>query len=218
MTRSGLNTSNAAFALVVAATGAAQIVISGMPWWKFLVYTFPLLLFAVVFYAMRKRIAERLLGGIFIAAAAFAILAGDQGNLTGAPYLFVGLYLSKSKNQTMVAALTISALAVIGKAVFAGYSVPQVINYIAGFGHLFGVMWVVFVLPSRRIVKDPDADWGTSEVVRLLIEGLSYKEIADRQCVTEGAIKKRLYRERKKYGARNNFELIHLMTKRGHIA
>jgi DNA-binding NarL/FixJ family response regulator len=45
-------------------------------------------------------------------------------------------------------------------------------------------------------------------MLRLLINGHSYEEIAAKFCITQNALKERIYRMRKRHQARSNIDLL----------
>ena len=214
--RSGLNIIAASCAVFIGISNLINCVVQGKPLWEYLTYVVVLLIGAALFY-YRRKVSPKLTASLFLAASFMSLAFGDRGNLSGPVFLCFGLYIFENRKLAVTIGI-ITALGILGKAVHDGFTIPQTMNFIAGYGAIIATYWYLHFKPRGTKLQTPTpAEFDTIEVVRLLMEGLSYNEIAERQCVTEAAIRKRLYRERKKYGARNNFELIHIMTQRGHI-
>lgn len=216
MKRSGLNIINASFFLIIAIANIVDCALTKSPLWEYFAYGLPLIAAAAAIYILKKKITPKITAGIFLAFSILSIAFGDHGNLTGAVFFCFGIYTFKSHKIATIG-IVLTALAILGKAVITPYTIPQTVNFIAGYFYIVSVFYVLIMRQDiPRVGSDPD-DYEIAEIVKMLINGLSYKEIADRMDVSASAISKRLERVRGRMGAKSNEHLAILMSRNGQI-
>lgn len=222
MKRSGLNTVNASFFLIIAAGNIVSCLSFRDPFWIFFSYTAPFILASIFIYLMKNRITPKITAWIFLCISLYATFNGGNGdltegygNLTGAIFLCFALYLFKNRKIAIISGITTS-LVILGKAVISLWTVPQTINFISGYIYILIIYWILHSSPKIKVEMSSD-DYETADIVMMMINGLSYKEIADRMDVSASAISKRLERARGRIGAKSNEHLAILMSRSGQI-
>lgn len=215
MRRSGLNTINAAFFFFVSIGSLTDCAISGAAPWEYVLHTAPFLFGAAILYALKKKIGPKITAIMYLALGALSILFSEHDSLTGAIFMCYAFCVLEKRWVAITAALA-SALALLYKATSTPFTPPQTIVYIAGFAHIVAVFWWLVLRRPVAVALSP-GDYETAEIIRMRINGLTYKEIADRMCLSDSAISKRLERARRKVGAHSNEHLVALMSRSGQL-
>ena len=215
MKRSGLNTLNAAFFILVSAANIANCIIESKPLWEYFAYSLPLILAAVIIYIFKNKITPKITAGIFLAFSILSIVFGDHGNLTGSVFLCFALYVFANMRLSIVVGV-MTVLVILGKSVIAHWTVPQVINYMSAYTYILAVYWIL-IHPKERTVECDSLDYVTMGVIKMVIAGTNRKEIADRLDITESGITKKLKSAREKMTARSTEELVLILAEKGHI-
>lgn len=215
MKKCGSNNIFAAAFLALAIGNSIDCFLTQSPFIDYLLYSGPFLVLSPIFFFLRESITKKGRAWILIIFSILAIIAGDHGNLTGAMFLCFSLFIF-ANTRIIAIAITAAVIAIIGKAAFSGWTVSQSINYIIG---MIFVVWYYWndIHPKPLKSESPDLDYETMEVIKLTIQGIHKKEIADRMDITDSGVSKKLKRARDRMNARSDMELAIILSSKGHI-
>ena len=215
MKHRGLNTINASFFILFAVGNLISCITFNDPLWKILIYTLPLIGISVSIYILKKRITYKFTAWLFLGFSLLSVVMGDHGNMTGAIFICFAFYLFQNDRIVIVAAIS-TALTILGKSVITPFTIPQTINFIGGYFYIIAIYWVLIHPKPLKKISD-EIDYETAEVIKMVISGLTYKEIADRLTISTSAVSKKLERCRSRFNAKSNEHLVALLVKKGHI-
>ena len=144
-----------------------------------------------------------------------SIAFGDRGNLTGATFLFFAIYSWGNDRFTYVT-LILSLFTMVSTFVYKGYTIPQSVNYIAGYSYFIAIYFIMMHPKKPRITAELEEE--TIEILQYLIAGLKPKEIAVKMGMETDAVNKQIQRTRGKMEVGNNEQMIYLLSKNGQIS
>ena len=185
------------------------------PLWQYFAYVLPFLIFALVQIFLNSKINMKVNAIIFFICSIFSVAFGDMGNLTGATFLFFAIY-SWGNDRFTYATLILSLFTMVSTFVYKGYTIPQSVNYIAGYSYFIAIYFVMIHPKKPRINNGFDED--TTEIIEYLIAGLKPKQIADKMNMSTDAVNKQIQRARDKMEVGNNAQMIYELFKKGQIS
>jgi DNA-binding CsgD family transcriptional regulator len=201
--------------MFVAVANIVGCIIGDPTWFQYIFNVALLVVISCAFYFLRKIITFKVLAYLYVAFSVLSILLGEHDSLTGAIFVCFAIYVFDNNRIRSISILLV-ALATLLKAVFASFSIPQTMHFIAGNAFIITIFWLLIMKPSKPVVTNPD-DYETAEIVKYMIDGLSYKEISERLICSESAISKKLERARKKAGVKSNIHLAIILSRSGQI-
>ena len=185
------------------------------PLWRYFAYVFPFLIFALVQIFLNSKINMKVNAIIFLACSILSVAFGDRGNLTGATFLFFSIYSWGNDRYTYVT-LILSLFVMVSTFVYKGYTIPQSVNYIAGYSYFIAIYFIM-IHPKKPKMHN-GFDEITNEIIEYLMAGYDNKSISDRINLSVDAINKRIQRAREKLEVNNNEQMVYKIIKKGYIS
>ena len=185
------------------------------PLWQYFVYVFPFISFALIQAILNFKVNRKINAIIFLILSVLSVAFGDRGNLTGATFLFFAIYAWGNDRFTYVT-LILSLFTMVSTFVYKGYTIPQSVNYIAGYTYFIAIYFIMMHPKKARITAELEEE--TVEIIQNLVMGLKPKQIADKLNMSTEAVNKQIQRARDKMEVGNNEQMIYLLSKNGQIS
>lgn len=202
--------------LLIAAGNIAEGLIFSYGLFWFIGYPGTQVIIAAILFFFGSKISLKTIAYMFYAMSIASIGMGDRGNLSSAFFLCVAFQIFENM-KVFKYALAITVLAILPKAI-SHYTVPQTYKLLVGLFGMVAVWYEVFVRPKqikRKVFTEEDNE--NANIMQYVVNGLSYKEIADLVNISQSAISKRLERFRGRMDAKSNEELAILLSRSGQI-
>ena len=216
MKRSGLNTINAALFFVIGVGNAITILTDDKPLWWLSTHTGVLIGIALAFFLLKPKISPKISAILYVIVSLFSIIFAEHDSLTGSFFLCFAIYILENKKITIFA-LTATAIAVLAKAAFTPWSVPQTINFIAGYSYILAVYWVL-IHPKQPKITSKELDYETLEIILKLYKGMNRAEISDSLSINPSTVTDKMKKARSKMGAKSDMELWEKLRQKGYIS
>jgi hypothetical protein len=205
---------NITAALLIAFINAIDCIDQNVGLWQYLAFAAPFLIFAGVLMAWKDYKVNAVVYAISgITQAAF----GNPGDFSGAVLIMFSLYIySSAKTNTML--LGSVTLAIISRHLFMGYTIPDTINLLVAYVFVLGVYFILMhpkPAPEPIVIK---VDEEALETVQLLRSGMTVKEAAAEQGITQSGVYHRRDKVRKAYRCASNDELYMHLEKIGLVS
>lgn len=215
MKRRGLNIASIITMSILGISNLITGITESRPFYQWFIYVGMFLAAACLIFIFEKYITPKIMALFFILLSVLSIILGDNGNLTGATFLIFSIYIFESKKVSLIA-LALTFVVILIKSVWSGFTVPQTMNYLLGYGYILSIYFLLIHPKPLRSISS-EIDYETAEVIKMVISGLSYKEIADRLTISTSAVSKKLERCRARFNAKSNEHLVALLVSKGHI-
>lgn len=210
------NQIHAAFFAVIAAANAVDNIQYGTLFTLYgLAYVGVFVVASAVFFILHNKLSLKWTAGVMIFFMAMYLFMGDASSGDAAICAVFAIAAMPSR-KLLVIVLSLLGVGATLKVGFMAQPAPQSIAYIALLGY-FVVMFFELIWGKGVKLSAWMLDKEIIDIMRLVIKGERYKEIADRYETTESAIGKKLKRAREKVGARSNEELAIIMAENGRL-
>jgi DNA-binding CsgD family transcriptional regulator len=200
--------------IIVGAINLINCITLKYPLWRYIAYVLPFIAFALIQVFLNTKINRKVNAIIFLLCSIFSVAFGDRGNLTGATFLFFAIYSWGNDRFTYVT-LILSLFTMVSTFVYKGYTIPQSVNYIAGYTY-FMAIYFIMIHPKKPTITAP-LEEETIEILQHLVAGLKPKQIADKMNMTTEAVNKQIQRARDKMEVGNNEQMVFLLSQNGQI-
>lgn len=201
--------------LIVGIINLINCITMQRPLWRYFVYVLPFLSFSVLQAVLNFKVNMKVNAIIFLILSIMSVAFGDRGNLTGATFLFFSIYSWGDKRYTYVT-LILSLFTMVITFVIKEYTIPQSINYIAGYSYFIAIYYVL-IHPKKPKINN-GFDEITNEIIEFLMMGFSNKVISERLYLSVDAVNKRLQRAREKIDVKTNEQMIYKLIKKRYIS
>ena len=199
--------------LIVGVINLINAITMKKPPWQYLVYVLPFISFSVLQAILNFRVNMKVNAIIFLILSVLSVAFGDRGNLTGATFLFFSIYSWGERRFTYVT-LILTVFTMVITFVIKEYTIPQSINYIAGYSYFIAIYFVM-IHPRKPSVEGFDDE--TNQIIEHLVVGYKPKEISTRTGIETENVKKKIQRARKKMEVGNNEQMIYNLCRKGQI-
>ena len=167
---------------------------------RLLLFTVPFVAVAVALFFIKTYKINAVvyaISGLLVAAT------GGTGNFSGAIFLIFSFYIFNTAVTNWILLFLCAGVLTV-KYLFAGYTIPDMLNQIVAYAFTFGIYFVLMHPRGKVAGLDEDEE----EIIQCMSEGMRVKEIADQMNLTANAIYKRQRKLREKYKCGSNAELI----------
>lgn len=145
---------------------------------------------------------------LFVLGIATTFL-GSRGNFSGVVFLIFSFMINSTRNKSIVM-ISVLFIGLIIKNILTGSSIIQFANHILMHGAAIAVYFVISYNPPKQIDIQDDQ---LLQIINYRLKGISIKEIADKTCMTQTAVNKRLNRLSKKMGCKNPIQFGYKLSK-----
>ena len=180
---------------------------------KYFVATIPFII-ALIVYAIFKRHKFVTNSILYFFCSILCILFAPWDSPTGVFLLCLAIYTWN--NKVIMWQFFIFTILTIGiKTIFTPEPTTRIINYILVYAWFIALYFIKFhpgVTMAHNSLEDTN-----QKIMKLLVSGYHTKEIADKICISQNAVSKRIGQIRVKFDCKSNEQMIYYMIEKGII-
>lgn len=202
--------------LLVGIATAVAIFVGGMPWWKYISVSFPLIAVSMAIFIFKKKITRKIISFIFFGCSLLCIIFGEYDNLSGVYFLFLA-YSTYVTPKYIAISASLSFLTILTTAIIKEWPMPTSIIFIMGYCGMLAIAWAIFYPKSPKITSK-ELDDETLDILLKLYKGRNREETADDLSINPSTVTDKMKKARSIMEARSNIELWEKLRQKGYIS
>jgi len=176
-------------------------------------YIVPFIIAIIILFSMRKY--QKQINAWFLTLCGFIIsLLGSEGNFSGAIFIVFAFHVDPGRNKTIIRIFLVTVCLALKTLIIPITSI-QVINLLFIYYISFGYYYFLFT--EKRVQTISEIEDQMEQIIGLLMQGFTIKEISVKTFMTIAAVNKRINRLRDKEGCKTNYQLIYKLSQKRHL-